>query len=412
MPQYYIVDGGGDRRGPFGPADLAAQLIDARTLLWRHGLPEWTPAGDLPELANVLASLPPPLAPAGAAPGVAGSPRDDGLRPPSPAARRTGRLVIAGRAAGAVLSAVLGNHERRPPGVRRGGRGGRHGSQEKGMDARGLDRTDLPDVLCPAGARRRVLPPVRKAGDPASGAATADDGHAKRPHHDGLDDARRHFFGQGGRPGQLRRRETPRARGPRAVGHDASGAGGGKAGARPGHAHRGVEGARVRTVGGGQEVLGGSRRLPGTRRGNGGRGRRHASNRGGWGGEMAMCGGRTDVYRGLRRCVGDGPAHRPFLGLPCRALSPRPRPCRPQIAAQVCRRYGGPNRRRRRPAKARILTPASPSRDHTRWISGSADTTLDGVGGATGSGLCGDGRCGQRGGRAGRRPGRRCRVHG
>jgi membrane protease subunit (stomatin/prohibitin family) len=64
--QWYIgVDG--QRQGPFDLGGLAEQVgegtLTAETLVWRAGMGQWQPAGQVGELASVLASVPPPLPP-------------------------------------------------------------------------------------------------------------------------------------------------------------------------------------------------------------------------------------------------------------------------------------------------------------------------------------------------------------
>ena len=63
--QWYLgVDG--QQRGPFDLAGLYAEVSGGRltraTLVWHLGLPQWTPAGQVDELAAVLSQTPPPLA--------------------------------------------------------------------------------------------------------------------------------------------------------------------------------------------------------------------------------------------------------------------------------------------------------------------------------------------------------------
>uniref|UniRef100_UPI001BCEFC1A SPFH domain-containing protein n=1 Tax=Rhizomonospora bruguierae TaxID=1581705 RepID=UPI001BCEFC1A len=64
--QWY-VGVAGQRQGPFDLGGLAeragAGTLSAETLVWRAGMAQWQPAGQLPELASVLASVPPPLPP-------------------------------------------------------------------------------------------------------------------------------------------------------------------------------------------------------------------------------------------------------------------------------------------------------------------------------------------------------------
>lgn len=63
---YLGVDG--QQQGPFDTAGLAGRAasgaLTAQTLVWRAGMAAWTPAGQVPELADVLGAVPPPLPPA------------------------------------------------------------------------------------------------------------------------------------------------------------------------------------------------------------------------------------------------------------------------------------------------------------------------------------------------------------
>jgi membrane protease subunit (stomatin/prohibitin family) len=63
----WFVGVGGQQQGPFGADDLTAQAragtFTPATLVWKNGMAAWTPAQDVPELASVLGSVPPPLPP-------------------------------------------------------------------------------------------------------------------------------------------------------------------------------------------------------------------------------------------------------------------------------------------------------------------------------------------------------------
>ncbi|WP_425955231.1 SPFH domain-containing protein [Xylanimonas sp. McL0601] len=63
---YFAV--GSERQGPADDAAMAAAAasgtLRAETLVWHAGLPAWTPASQVPALAAVLGSVPPPLPPA------------------------------------------------------------------------------------------------------------------------------------------------------------------------------------------------------------------------------------------------------------------------------------------------------------------------------------------------------------
>jgi membrane protease subunit (stomatin/prohibitin family) len=60
---------GGQQAGPYDRAALAQQVaagaLTRDTLAWRAGMAQWTPAGQVPELAQVFGSTPPPLPPQG-----------------------------------------------------------------------------------------------------------------------------------------------------------------------------------------------------------------------------------------------------------------------------------------------------------------------------------------------------------
>src|SRR5690606_26488238 len=63
---------GGQQLGPYDTAGLAAQVsagtLTATTLVWKQGMAQWTPAGQVPELVPLLGSIPPPLPPQPPAP--------------------------------------------------------------------------------------------------------------------------------------------------------------------------------------------------------------------------------------------------------------------------------------------------------------------------------------------------------
>ncbi len=61
----YFVAVGGQQTGPFDMQALASQAsmgrLTAQTLVWTQGMAQWTPAGQVPALASILSSVPPPL---------------------------------------------------------------------------------------------------------------------------------------------------------------------------------------------------------------------------------------------------------------------------------------------------------------------------------------------------------------
>lgn len=58
---YYISKNDGKYQGPFNKDALIANGLDLDTMVWREGLPAWTPAKMLPELADIICNVPPPM---------------------------------------------------------------------------------------------------------------------------------------------------------------------------------------------------------------------------------------------------------------------------------------------------------------------------------------------------------------
>ena len=65
--EQWYVGVGGQQQGPFDRGALAAQVrsggLTAGTLVWKQGMAQWVPAQQVPELADILGSVPPPLPP-------------------------------------------------------------------------------------------------------------------------------------------------------------------------------------------------------------------------------------------------------------------------------------------------------------------------------------------------------------
>jgi len=63
----WYIGVGGQQQGPFDAAGLAAQArsgaLTASTLVWKTGMAQWTAAQQVPEVAAVLGTVPPPLPP-------------------------------------------------------------------------------------------------------------------------------------------------------------------------------------------------------------------------------------------------------------------------------------------------------------------------------------------------------------
>ena len=63
---YFVADGG-RQTGPFDLQALASQAaagaLTRETLVWAQGMAQWTPAGQVPSLAQIFAAVPPPVPP-------------------------------------------------------------------------------------------------------------------------------------------------------------------------------------------------------------------------------------------------------------------------------------------------------------------------------------------------------------
>lgn len=63
----FHVAAGGQSAGPFDLAALKQQVqsgqLTRETLVWKEGMAQWTPAGEVPELSGLFAATPPPIPP-------------------------------------------------------------------------------------------------------------------------------------------------------------------------------------------------------------------------------------------------------------------------------------------------------------------------------------------------------------
>jgi hypothetical protein len=63
----WFIGVSGQQQGPYDLAGLAAQVaagtLSRDTLVWKNGMAAWTAAGQVPELGNAFAAVPPPLPP-------------------------------------------------------------------------------------------------------------------------------------------------------------------------------------------------------------------------------------------------------------------------------------------------------------------------------------------------------------
>lgn len=63
MSQYFYLDANRQQQGPIEGSQLPSYGVNASTLVWCNGMPDWTPAGQVPELAGLFAGVAPQQAP-------------------------------------------------------------------------------------------------------------------------------------------------------------------------------------------------------------------------------------------------------------------------------------------------------------------------------------------------------------
>ncbi|MGM9802687.1 MAG: GYF domain-containing protein [Muribaculaceae bacterium] len=57
----FFVAINGQQQGPFEIEELRSYNLTKQTLVWTEGMPEWRPAGDVPELATLFGAPQPPF---------------------------------------------------------------------------------------------------------------------------------------------------------------------------------------------------------------------------------------------------------------------------------------------------------------------------------------------------------------
>jgi GYF domain 2 len=56
----WFISRDGQNFGPFAPDVLLGQGLNRESYVWKAGMAGWLPAAQVPELANLLAMVPPP----------------------------------------------------------------------------------------------------------------------------------------------------------------------------------------------------------------------------------------------------------------------------------------------------------------------------------------------------------------
>lgn len=54
MSQYFYLDANRQQQGPIEASQLPSYGVNANTMIWCNGMPDWTPAGQVPEVAQYL----------------------------------------------------------------------------------------------------------------------------------------------------------------------------------------------------------------------------------------------------------------------------------------------------------------------------------------------------------------------
>ncbi|HEY8961435.1 MAG TPA: GYF domain-containing protein [Luteolibacter sp.] len=101
---YYSKNGA--QLGPIGPAEMESKLkageISATDLVWKEGMGDWLPAGQVPEIQALLAPPPPPSEPFGERPAPPVSPYVS-----SPAAHPRASLPVAPVSQGQAIASMV-----------------------------------------------------------------------------------------------------------------------------------------------------------------------------------------------------------------------------------------------------------------------------------------------------------------
>lgn len=59
MGQYYYLTPQNEQRGPVDASQLSAYGVNANTMVWTQGMPQWAPASQVPELQPLFSAAPP-----------------------------------------------------------------------------------------------------------------------------------------------------------------------------------------------------------------------------------------------------------------------------------------------------------------------------------------------------------------
>ena len=60
MENYFYLNEKNEQKGPISPEELISNGVTKNTLVWKNGMAQWLPAGEVHELAKLF-TKPPPL---------------------------------------------------------------------------------------------------------------------------------------------------------------------------------------------------------------------------------------------------------------------------------------------------------------------------------------------------------------
>ena len=59
MENYFYLNEKNEQKGPVSPEELISNGVTKNTLVWKNGMAQWLPAGEVSELANLFTDTPP-----------------------------------------------------------------------------------------------------------------------------------------------------------------------------------------------------------------------------------------------------------------------------------------------------------------------------------------------------------------
>ena len=77
MENYFYLNEKNEQKGPISPEELISNGVTKNTLVWKNGMAQWLPAGEVSELANLFTDTPP-------SPPTPPTPPPSPLTPPTP----------------------------------------------------------------------------------------------------------------------------------------------------------------------------------------------------------------------------------------------------------------------------------------------------------------------------------------